>query len=115
MNPTCELPSPDRCFRERPAERPESADPGSAHLESAHLELAYLEALLQRMIGGIVRWRRRRAAICALRSLNDHSLADIGLERVQTVWTLEAMIRERPSGAGGAIIKGKTQSRGRQG
>ncbi|TQV72468.1 DUF1127 domain-containing protein [Denitrobaculum tricleocarpae] len=125
MNPTCGLPNPDSRFRGRRAGCPEAVElepvepePAvrwQAHLRSAHRELTHPESPLQRMIGGIVRWHRRRAAIRALRSLNDHSLADIGLERVRTVPALEEMIRETPRRAGGAIAEGRTQHGGRQG
>ena len=54
--------------------------------------IAGLQSLFRRSVIAVSRWRQRRAAIRQLQALNDHYLADIGLERDQIVPTLDALI-----------------------
>ncbi len=51
-----------------------------------------LQRLYRRAVAAVSRWYRRRAAIRQLQALNDHYLADIGLERDRIVPTLDALI-----------------------
>lgn len=55
--------------------------------------------LLKSMLGCLVcwisRWRRRRVAIRQLQALNDHYLADLGLDRSQLAAGVEAIVEAR--------------------
>ncbi len=86
MNATCQPPSPESCFPEHPELR--------ANL--VETETAFPGDALRRVIGGLIRWWRWRTEIRELRALNDHALADIGLQRVRVVPSMVEMIRETP-------------------
>ena len=47
---------------------------------------------VRRSAGWIALWRRRRAANLELRTLNDHYLRDIGLDRRQIVSPIEEIV-----------------------
>ena len=58
-----------------------------------------LRSPLRRLVAEISRWRRRHAAIRQLQALNDHYLADIGLERDRIVPTIERLSEARDRSA----------------
>ncbi len=51
-----------------------------------------LESAVRRSVDWISHWRQRRTGTHKLQALNDHYLADFGLERSQIVSTVEEII-----------------------
>ena len=94
MNPYCEPPNLGSSFQQAHADRPKR--PGrriDGILSIGALRLVNgLESAVRWSIGGISRWRQRRAAIRELQALSDHYLTDIGLDRSQIVSTVGEII-----------------------
>lgn len=81
-----------------PWERPSHLQDGVQNLSLGGLLQGALWA--PRMcIDYVIRWNRRRATIRSLQALNDHYLADIGLDRSQIVATVET----RAQGGAGSV------------
>lgn len=51
-----------------------------------------LDSEARRCVGGITRWRQRRATIREFQVLSDHLLTDIGLDRSRIVATVEEVV-----------------------
>ena len=94
MTPNCRLLNLGSSLQQAHADRPERPSrqiDGLPSIGALRLVDA-LELAVRQGVGGISRWRRRRAAIRELQALSDRHLRDIGLDRSQIASTVETLI-----------------------